>query len=136
MQVFCPYANPNKTARCLDNKRLNKQILEVIQILSANTGINVGWKMPKYVYNHPNTLLWNYSQYNFYLIEYLRRLLDEYFCRKKIYHKCEIQYRILFNEIITWAYIPTKIKHLTPGFCKKHQQLLLEKDYEHYSKYF
>ena len=131
MQVFCPYANPSKTARCLDNKRLNKQILECIQILSANTGIDVGWKIPKYVYNHPNTLLWEKD--SFYLLKYISNLLFEYHIRnnfKKI-HLCFEIHTNFFNVFPDYY-----LEHLTPEFCKKHQQLLLEKDHEHYSKYF
>jgi hypothetical protein len=98
--------------------------------------MNIGWKIPKYVYSHPNTLLWNHNKYNLYLINYLFKLLKEYEKRKKKIHSCIKQYKILFFEIIKMTFIPTKIKHLTPEFCKKHQQILLEKDYNHYSKYF
>jgi hypothetical protein len=135
MQIFCPYANPIKIARCLDNKRLNKQILECIQILSANTGIDVGWKIPKYVYNHPNTLLWkNGSRY---LIKYCHILIFEFTKRRYKIHKClDIIYKFIQLTVHLDYSRFDNLKHLTPDFCKKHQQLLLEKDYEYYSKYF
>lgn len=131
LQIFVPYAKPQKTARCLDNKRLNKQILECIQIISANTRIDVGWKIPKYIYNHPCTKLWEND--NFYLSEYLAELFFEYHIRNNFtrFHKgFEINKKFFI--------LPVKynLKHLTPEFCKKHQQILLDKDYRHYSKYF
>lgn len=35
MQIFLPYIEPIKVAECLDNKRLNKQIIECNWILEA-----------------------------------------------------------------------------------------------------
>lgn len=135
MQVFVPYANPNKTAKVLDNRRLNKQIIECIQILSANTGIDVDWKIPKYVYNHPNTLLWKDGSR--YLIKYCHTLIFEYSIRTRKKHKC---LDIIYKFIQLTAHLDyskyDNLKHLTPEFCKMHQQKLLEKDYEYYSKYF
>lgn len=131
MQVFVPYANPTKTAKCLDNRRLNKQILECIQILSANTGIDVGWEIPKYVYNHPNTILWKNPI--FYIISYTFNLLNEYIERQDKIHKCNSIMDKIWSK---YDYEDSELKHLTPEFCKKHQQILLEKDYNYYIKYF
>lgn len=54
MQTFLPYTNTSKIARSLDNKRLNKQILEGYQILNVLSGMSkgIGWK------NHPAVLMW------------------------------------------------------------------------------
>ena len=135
MQIFVPYANPIKTAKCLDNRRLNKQILETIQILSANTGIDVGWKIPKYIYNHPNTLLW--IKDSSYLVGYLAWLLVEYKKRRNKDHKgLDILYRFFSSYILPCMFNEYTINHLTPEFCKQHQQKLLEKDKKHYSRYF
>ena len=50
MQTFLPYSDFEKTARCLDNKRLGKQRVETLQIL------NDSWP------NHPATKMWrNYK---------------------------------------------------------------------------
>ena len=35
MQIFLPYKDVFETAKCLDNRRLNKQIIECRQILDA-----------------------------------------------------------------------------------------------------
>lgn len=52
MQTFLPYPNFKDSAICLDNKRLNKQIIECYQILKALHGETKGWV------NHPATLMW------------------------------------------------------------------------------
>lgn len=133
-----PYANPIKTAKCLDSRRLNKQMIEVIQIISANTGIYVGWKIPKYIKNHPVTKMW--ENYENYLINYLDWLLSEYGHRTNKLHKCYI----IFLDIKEWYienyglsgyYDFTYIKHLTPEFCKFHQKKLYNKNPEYYKQF-
>ena len=52
MQTFLPYPDFAKSAACLDNKRLNKQIVECKQILMALSGESKGWR------NHPAVLMW------------------------------------------------------------------------------
>lgn len=52
MQTFMPYPSFRKSAESLDNKRLNKQIVECYQILKALNGETKGWR------NHPATLMW------------------------------------------------------------------------------
>lgn len=55
MQTFLPYG-PNfiKTAECLDNRRLNKQIVEALQIYNIIThpSSSRGW------HNHPAVKMW------------------------------------------------------------------------------
>ena len=54
MQTFLPYADFRKSAQALDNKRLNKQILECYQILNVlyNEDPRAGWR------NHPAVKMW------------------------------------------------------------------------------
>ena len=54
MQTFLPYADFNKSAEVLDNRRLNKQILEGYQILKVlgNPDPRAGWR------NHPAVKMW------------------------------------------------------------------------------
>ena len=54
MQTFLPYKDFNKSAEVLDNKRLNKQILEGYQILNvlSNDDPKAGWR------NHPAVKMW------------------------------------------------------------------------------
>lgn len=52
MQTFLPYDSYFKSAKALDNKRLGKQRVEVLQILNALAGKSKGWT------NHPATRMW------------------------------------------------------------------------------
>jgi hypothetical protein len=54
MQTFLPYKSFAKSARALDNKRLNKQILEGYQILKVlnNPDPSAAWR------NHPAVKMW------------------------------------------------------------------------------
>lgn len=84
MQVFLPYANFRTTAQHLDMKRLGKQRVECMQIVSAVTGVKVqayanglevvkagpGWR------NHPITKLW--APHLPYLVNYACEMCDEW----------------------------------------------------------
>ena len=52
MQIFLPYKNPFDVAKCLDNRRLNKQIIECRQILAAIDGTSKAWS------HHPVVLMY------------------------------------------------------------------------------
>jgi Pyrimidine dimer DNA glycosylase len=54
MQTFLPYPSKRESLDALDNKRLNKQILETYQILNILTGNSKSgaWR------NHPAVLMW------------------------------------------------------------------------------
>ena len=52
MQTFVPYNDFYDIGKSLDNKRLGKQRVEVLQILNALTGKSKGWV------NHPATKMW------------------------------------------------------------------------------
>ena len=58
MQIFIPSPSCLQTARQLDKRRLNKQIIEAAQILRAIDGEGKGWK------NHPVTQMYRpYKQW-------------------------------------------------------------------------
>jgi len=58
MQTFLPYKDYNQCAEILDNKRLNKQILESYQILKILSG-----KSPSGAWrNHPAVLMWKNAE--------------------------------------------------------------------------
>jgi hypothetical protein len=59
MQTFLPYSDFEATAQTLDNKRLNKQILEGYQILKVLSGASESgaWR------NHPAVLMWKNSEH-------------------------------------------------------------------------
>lgn len=52
MQTFLPYQNFMASAAALDNRRLNKQILEGYQVLNTLSGRSKGWR------NHPAVKMW------------------------------------------------------------------------------
>lgn len=52
MQTFLPSPNFRNSAIALDQRRLGKQRVEVLQILNALHGVSRGWQ------NHPATRMW------------------------------------------------------------------------------
>ena len=57
MQTFLPYPDFEQSARCLDYRRLNKQRMEVVQLLRALSGETEGWA------SHPAAKMWEgYTQ--------------------------------------------------------------------------
>lgn len=120
MQTFLPYADFHKSAACLDDKRLYKQIVECKQILNTLNGESSGWK------NHPAVLMWrgyeqslrNYQL--FCLQEWLRR-------RWHVVSQLEGDFVVLADYPLWFG---------NDEFHKSHRLNLLYKDSEHYRKYF
>lgn len=71
MQTFVPYADASESAAVLDNRRLNKQLLEGRQIYAilANKRTKGGW------INHPAVKMWR--NYDNALFEYLIAIKSE-----------------------------------------------------------
>lgn len=71
MQTFLPYADFSKSAQALDNKRLNKQILEGYQILKVlgNPDPRAAWR------NHPAVKMWR--NHEFALFGYVMQMVEE-----------------------------------------------------------
>jgi len=71
MQTFLPHSTFERCAKALDNKRLNKQILEGYQILNVNSGMSKtgGWR------NHPAVLMWRGHEGS--LFEYVQSMIEE-----------------------------------------------------------
>ena len=117
MQVFLPYKDYVKSAKVIDNKRLWKQILEADGIIRIITGERTGYA------NHPVTKLW--YDYPKQLKQYRDILIEEWFSRRlttppKIHKPKKVTYP----------------PFVTPKFCRSHKDILLNKNKEHYSKYF
>lgn len=138
MQVFTPYADPYKNAKCLDPRRRNKQILEIIQIICANNDIDIGWKIPKYIKNHPNTIKW--KECDEYLLFYCFCLLHIFFTNKNKIHKAYFAY----EQIVCWLFTHYSFKKIhkkiptwfTKETCYEHRNKLLEKYPEYYKNIF
>ena len=71
MQTFFPHNNLVMNAQALDNKRLNKQILEGYQILKvlSNRSESGAWR------NHPAVLMWKGAEYS--LRTYINAMIIE-----------------------------------------------------------
>lgn len=75
MQTFLPSSDYKHSAQMLDNKRLNKQILEGYQILKVLSGASESgaWR------NHPAVLMWKGSEHE--LMKYIDHMVYEAECR-------------------------------------------------------
>lgn len=71
MQTFVPYADFDESAAVLDNKRLNKQLLEGRQIYNI---LLSGRRKGAWV-NHPAVLMWRYRENALYM--YLKAVKEE-----------------------------------------------------------
>lgn len=71
MQTFLPSSRYSTAAKMLDNKRLNKQILEGYQILNVLSGKSPtgGWR------NHPAVLMWKENERG--LWRYIQAMIAE-----------------------------------------------------------
>jgi hypothetical protein len=71
MQTFLPSADYEYAAQTLDNKRLNKQILEGYQIMKVLSGASESgaWR------NHPAVLMWKDAEHS--LMDYIDNMVYE-----------------------------------------------------------
>ena len=125
IQTFLPYRSFEKSAQCLDVKRLGKQRVEVLQILNTLAGKSGAWQ------NHPAVLMW--KGYESALIDYGVAVCNEWLDRgykDTCLTKIEA-YRKQFKR--NTALPPWLGKR---KFHQSHQSNLLRKDFVHYSKYF
>jgi hypothetical protein len=73
IQTFLPYADYEKSAESLDNKRLGKQRVETYQILRVLAGITNGWQ------SHPAVKMWRGHEHA--LIDYGQAICREWINR-------------------------------------------------------
>lgn len=119
MQVFVPYPSPIDVAKCLDPKRLRKQIIECDQILKTIRGQSVAWK------NHPVVKMYfDYGAWLWYYLETLDAYTQECLTLAKQYsYQCDAYFRPPF---------------LTESFCDQHKRRLFAKApdlYPQFAKY-
>lgn len=83
MQTFLPYSDFKKSAECLDDKRLNKQIVEAYQIHNIVSGKRTtgGW------INHPAVNMWR--GHADALVLYLNACIDEWVTIRKRNHSIQ-----------------------------------------------
>lgn len=122
MQTFLPYPDFPRSAGCLDNKRLGKQRVEVLQILNAlrNGG---GWS------NHPAVKMWRGSEEA--LIRYGQRICSTWLgrgFRDTCYLKIT-SFRRSREQLIFPKWIGNE------SFHASHRSNLLRKDPEFYGRF-
>lgn len=119
MQTFLPYSDFTSIARCLDNKRLNKQILECDVLIDLREGVkDNSWK------NHPAYRMW--FDYPNTLIHYRNVMLKEWMDRGKNSNR---KFRTYYSPII----YPDFLYDLR--VIQSHRSNLLRKLPEHYKQF-
>ena len=128
MQVFVPYQEPLKCAQVLDARRLNKQIIECRQILSAIRGESNAWRNHPCVKMYRNHLLW---------LEYYQHCLECYKSYQELYNvdfdEAMQDYRLAegWNEDAA-AITP---EFLTDEFVDHHKTRLFTKSHKDYPQW-
>lgn len=119
MQTFLPYQSFSQSLACLDNKRLGKQRVEAMQILTALEPFNQSrWR------NHPAVKMW--------------KGYEDSLC---VYHDIAIEIWIARGFKNTMKLKAPNVKYylkpswLTEKFCSAHRSNLLRKDFAFYSQY-
>ena len=115
MQVFIPYPEPIKVARCLDKRRLHKQILECKQIIAAIEGANTRWA------NHPVVKM--YMPHKKWLSCYLTTL--------ELFWKGFTESAEIASKEAD-VFRPIWMKH---QLCETHKRRLYKKDPAYYSEF-
>lgn len=136
MQTFLPYPGFERTARVLDDRRLGKQRVEVLQILRALTRERYGWK------SHPAVRMW--AGYEEALGRYGLAICQEW-CTRGHADTCDTKIR---QELaILGIHQPREQEALalagrTPGWIgdeavhRSHRAALLRKDRSWYGPHF
>lgn len=118
MQTFLPYESFEKSAECLDYKRLGKQRVEAFQILNALAGLYKGWV------NHPATKMWR--GYENALCLYHNVMIDEWVKRG---YKNSMQHKPVSPGVEMPWWLGDESIH------SSHRSRLLTKDLEYYSQF-
>lgn len=127
MQTFLPYADFNKSAKCLDRQRLGKQRVEAYQIVKALIDPRYGWQ------NHPAVKMWRGC--GLLLIDYGLSICKEWINRG--YRDCctEKLYEAKDNTSVDTLGDHTPLWLGDVDFHRSHQSNLLRKNPEHYKQF-
>ena len=127
MQTFLPYPDFKRSASCLDNKRLNKQRVETLQILQALHNPDYGWQ------HHPAVKMWRGS--TGYLTTYGLTICKEWISRgyqDTCYGKI-LRFALSLPEDPDGDNYPFWLGD--PDFHDSHKAALLFKDPEWYGRF-
>ncbi len=133
MQTFLPYKSFTESAKALDSKRLNKQVLEGYQILKVlhNPDPRAAWR------NHPAVKMW--AGYPDALYDYIANMVIEARNRgiktdKNEANLIELHSQYAMNwksGMPKWYHDDTKLNRLT----ESHRANLYRKDPEYYAMF-
>jgi hypothetical protein len=126
MQTFLPYDDFEKSALCLDYRRLGKQRVEAWQIYNTLVGNSTGWR------NHPAVKMW--AGYEDALLLYGLVMCSVWKSRgykDTLWEKFNAE--IVKRAPVTIVY-PSWFGN--PAFHDSHKSNLMRKNKEYYSLYF
>ena len=134
MQTFLPYKDFSLSARALDSKRLNKQILEgyqILKVLSSNDP-KAAWR------NHPAVKMWR--EHEHILFDYVMAMVKEADIRgiktdknvANIMLLAQVQGSNWGTDLPAWYNNDAKVKRLTTT----HKANLYKKDPTYYFDFF
>jgi len=142
MQTFLPLPNFGNSAKCLDDSRLKKQVVEGFQILNILAGFRTGFR------HHPAVLMWKNNRYA--LTVYCMFCLDEYelnrnnspmVVRTLVWPNCPSSMRLAFAAHQRIA-LDEPGRVCSPpdwfggeAFHSAHRSILLAKDFGHYKQF-
>lgn len=119
MQTFLPFPDIYKSAQVLDDKRLNKQIVEAFQIYTD--------RVPSL--NHPACLMWRDNKP--FLRMYINACCGEYYLRFGKVHKID---QVFQDFVVVSANSPSWFGN--PLFHYAHRVNLLRKNPDFYHSWF
>lgn len=135
MQTFLPYATKRESLDSLDNKRLNKQILETYQILNILTGNSKSnaWK------NHPAVLMWEGAESELYRYGMTAIVLADMRGIKVDKNLANMQSLVKSRKSLAWQ-DNEPLWSKTPSILKRvnatHKANLYRKDPIYYSEFY
>lgn len=138
MQTFLPYRDFKKSAAVLDYKRLGKQRVETMQLLSSLTNLKYDVELEKVVTasqkgwkNHPASRMW--KNYERALLEYQKAICLEWTSRG-YKDNCLSRTEAIFEESSCDRKLVIP-EWLTEELCSSHRAALLFKDEDFYSQF-
>lgn len=134
MQTFLPYPDFQLSAQSLDNRRLNKQIVEAFQIIKVHLKLSghlphtgtIGWR------NHPAVKMW--VGHTLSLYHYLQDCENVWLARGFKSHDSIFRFLSIFNkEIESIAIYPSWLGDAR--LHDSHKSMLYQKDPIYYSQF-
>ena len=133
MQTFVPYPDFERSAQVLDNRRLGKQRVEVLQIVRALTWPTYAWK------SHPAVLMWKGHEPA--LGTYAAAICKEWTDRG-FNDTCDLKIRTDLHDAGFTDIPPSQHDAALPSWWgdeavhRSHRSSLLRKDPDHYGPLF